>query len=185
MARAMRSRDQNRETVAAAIAAHLVAKGLGQASLRQLAAAAGVSDRMLLYYFADKAEALGAATALIAGELSSRLESSLPAADPLPPARMAAAAARIVTTPEMRPYMRLWVEVVAAAARQEEPWPAIAAQIAQGFLGWIAAHLPPGDPAQRAGDAAMIFAQIDGLALLDICAGPELARAAVERIEAG
>ena len=38
------------------MAAHLLAHGLEGANLRPLARAAGTSDRMLLYYFADKEE---------------------------------------------------------------------------------------------------------------------------------
>ncbi|MFY8208820.1 MAG: TetR/AcrR family transcriptional regulator, partial [Caulobacter sp.] len=49
----MNVRDEQRARVIAVLADHLLATGLSQASLRQLAAAAGVSDRMLLYYFAD------------------------------------------------------------------------------------------------------------------------------------
>ena len=35
---------------------HILLKGLAGATLRPLAAAAGTSDRMLLYYFADRDE---------------------------------------------------------------------------------------------------------------------------------
>ena len=54
----MSPRDEQRERVIGALTGHLLRTGLSQSSLRQLAAAAEVSDRMLLYYFVDKAEVL-------------------------------------------------------------------------------------------------------------------------------
>jgi len=55
----MAVRAVQRQVVTERLAGHLLASGLSRTSVRQLAAAAQVSDRMLLYYFRDKAEALG------------------------------------------------------------------------------------------------------------------------------
>ena len=63
----MSIRDARREVVIERLAAHLLEHGLSRTSLRQLASAAGESDRMLLYYFADKAELLGAVVTRLAG----------------------------------------------------------------------------------------------------------------------
>ncbi|MCA3750444.1 MAG: TetR family transcriptional regulator, partial [Phenylobacterium sp.] len=57
----MTVRAAQRQVVTERLAGHLLASGLSRTSVRQLAAAAQVSDRMLLYYFRDKAEALGEA----------------------------------------------------------------------------------------------------------------------------
>ena len=71
--------------------------------------------------------------------------------------------------------MRLWVEVVAAAARDEAPFPAIVSEVMAGFRQWVDARLdlPPG--ADREGTAAAVIAVIDGLALVDICAEDDIA----------
>ena len=53
-------RSKRREEAIERMADHLLAEGLGAATLRPLAAAAGTSDRMLLYYFNDKDELLSA-----------------------------------------------------------------------------------------------------------------------------
>jgi AcrR family transcriptional regulator len=45
----MSTRDEQRDKVVERLAGHLLEHGLARTSLRQLAAAAGVSDRMLLY----------------------------------------------------------------------------------------------------------------------------------------
>ena len=52
----MNIRDTQRAAVTERLSSHILAHGLARSSLRELAAAAGVSDRMLLYYFDDKSE---------------------------------------------------------------------------------------------------------------------------------
>ena len=152
-----------------------MARRAARTSLRQLAAAAGVSDRKLLYYFADKAEVLSAVMARVAGELALRLADAIPDGAPLRPAELVRRAAAFTTGPDMRRFMRLWVEVVAAAAKGEAPFAAIAAQVMAGFRLWIDARLDLPAGADREGTAAAIIAVIDGLALVDICAENDLA----------
>ena len=171
----MSIRDTQREVVVERLAAHLLETGLARTSLRQLAQAAGVSDRMLLYYFADKSDVLSAVMTRVAGELAVRLADAIPGDAPLKPAELVRRAAAFTTGPEMRRFMRLWVEVVAAAARDEAPFPAIVSQVMAGFRQWVDARLdlPPG--ADREGTAAAVIAVIDGLALVDICAEDDIA----------
>ena len=76
----MVSRDEGRRLVQAALALHLLNTGLSRTSLRQLAGAAGISDRMLLYYYADKAEALAAAMAAVAAGIAEQLAAAVPTA---------------------------------------------------------------------------------------------------------
>lgn len=171
----MNVRDDQRERVTASLAAHLVATGLGQTSLRQLAAAAGISDRMLLYYFADKAEVLAAALGAAAATLSEALEQALPDHARLPAMDLAARAGALVVSQDFRPLMRLWIEVVGAAAKGEQPYAEIAGEITRGFLTWIDRRLDLPDGADREGMAAAILALVDGLALVDIGAGEAMA----------
>lgn len=178
----MAPRDDQRARATILLAAHLLHSGLSATSLRQLAGAAGVSDRMLLYYFTDKSEALAAAMGQIAADIGAHLADAIPPGPPLPPAALIAAAARITTTPEMKPYMRLWIEVVAASARGAAPFPAIAREIATGFRTWIEARLDPAGLPDPAGTAALILAAVDGLALLDVCADDGMTARAVQAI---
>jgi AcrR family transcriptional regulator len=171
-------RDEQRERVIGLLAEHLLATGLGQASLRQLATAAGVSDRMLLYYFRDKTEILSETMARIASQIATSLAQALPDGALMTASALACTAATITSGDEVRPFMRLWIEVVAAAARNEQPFVEIAQHITAGFLQWIEARLDPTLIADRAATAAMIFALIDGFALMDICVGREHATAA-------
>jgi AcrR family transcriptional regulator len=170
----MNIRHEQREMVTGRLSAHLLETGLARTSLRQLAAAAGVSDRMLLYYFSDKAEVLAAAMARIAGELAMQLAVAIPDGTHFPPRELVRRAAQFTIQPEMRRFMRLWIELVAAAAKGEEPYGAIVAQIMAGFRLWVAARLDAPPDADREALAAAIIAVIDGLALVEMSAGEDL-----------
>lgn len=179
----MNVRDEQRDRVVEALAAHLLRTGLAQASLRQLAAAAGVSDRMLLYYFSDKAEVLALAMERLAGDMALRLATALPEGERLSQTALTARAARLVVDETFRPFMRLWIEAVAAAARGEVPFVDIAARIGEGFLVWLEDRLDPATTVDPAGTAAAILALLDGLALLEVCVGSPRTLRAVEALE--
>ncbi len=176
----MIARDTQREKVVERLAAHLLATGLSQASLRQLAAAAGTSDRMLLYYFADKEELLAAAAGRVSMDLAVQLATAIPEGADFTASALITAAVAITKSEAIAPYMALWIEIVAAAARGEAPFVAIAEQIVQGFLHWIDARLASGGGDDRAATVAMILAMIDGLALLRVCSGNAIADRAGE-----
>jgi AcrR family transcriptional regulator len=179
----MNVRDEQRDRVVEALAAHLLRTGLAQASLRQLAAAAGVSDRMLLYYFSDKAEVLALAMERLAADMALRLATALPEGERLSQTALTARAARLVVDETFRPFMRLWIEAVAAAARGEVPFVEIAARIGEGFLVWLEDRLDPATTVDPAGTAAAILALLDGLALLEVCVGGPRTLRAVEALE--
>lgn len=180
----MTPRDEQRQHVIEALGDHLLRTGLSQSSLRQLAGAAGVSDRMLLYYFDDKAEVLAQVLTRLAASMSEQLNVAIPEGERLSPAALTARAARIVIAPAFLPYMRLWLEVVAAAGRNEAPFAQISQAVAHGFLEWIEQRLQPIDGRCAAGQAAAILALVDGLVLVEISAGSEPARQAVGILEA-
>src|SRR5271154_452143 len=74
----MTVRDERREAAIEPMADHVLSEGLAAATLRPLAAAAGTSDRMLLYYFADKDELLTATLARIATRMTAQLDHAIP-----------------------------------------------------------------------------------------------------------
>lgn len=173
----MRIRQEQRERVIKALTAHLLATGLAETSVRPLAAAAGVSDRMLLYYFRDKVDVLATVIGRIADEFAATLDVALPAV-PMAPEQLLIAASQLVRSPEMQPSMRLWLDIAAAAARGQPPYPAIATSILDQFMAWLEARIdrPPGP--QRRQQAALLLAVIDGLALFDMAGGGPQADAA-------
>jgi AcrR family transcriptional regulator len=163
----MRQSDEKRAALLESMADHVLAHGVGMASLRPLAAAAGTSDRMLLYYFPDKDAILAAVFGRIAGRFVDLLAvAALPAA-PCPAAELRPALWRLVRAPAFRPFIRVYLELCVAAARGEQPHATIAGQLAQGFLGWVGSRLEVQDEVERLPQAALIVAAVDGLWLLD------------------
>jgi AcrR family transcriptional regulator len=158
------ARPDRRAALLEALADHLLAHGLGSATLRQLARAAGTSDRMLLYYFRDKTEIVEAALDLLAARLTAGLD-ALRAPAPLPEAALRARLVPAVLDPGVAPFMRLWLEVATAGARGDPVCRTAGRRIAEGFLGWIEGQLSETGAARRAA-AARILASVEGLVVL-------------------
>lgn len=174
----MARREIQRDSAVKRLAAHLLRTGLAETSLRQLAEAAGISDRMLLYYFTDKADAVAAALQAVAAELAEALEAAIPAEPKLSSAALIAKTAALALEPSVRPFMSLWIQIIAAASRQEAPYPAIAGVIAAGFGDWVQARLACTDERDLRAQAAAVIAIADGLALVGASMGEERAREA-------
>ncbi len=173
----MSRRSQQRETVIHVLSEHVLKTGLSQTSVRQLAEAAGISDRMLLYYFENKADVMAAVLSHIAAGLSASLDEAVPVDQTYPPSTLFAKAAALTRGDDVQPFMNLWIEAIAAAARGEEPYMTISKAIGAGFLSWIEIRLEPSSDVDPKATAAMMLAAIDGLALLAVCAD----EAAVDR----
>lgn len=146
------------------MADHVLAHGLRDATLRPLARAAGTSDRMLIYRHSSK-EALIAA---ILDHLAERLTGMLDAA-PLPPAdnpdALMAGLLAMMRSPAAQPYVAVWLEVVAGAARGDATCRATGARIIAHFHRWLADRLPPG------ADAAALLVRIEGTLMIDAVGG--------------
>lgn len=147
------------------LADHVLAHGFISASLRPLAKAAGTSDRMLLYYFADKAEIIAAILARIAERMVAALAAHT-APKPLPLDALIRHLSAIVLRAEFWPYMCVWLELASRAGRGDPLYAPIASQIGEGFLGWGAMQLDSPDEEARARDAARLLVVIEGMVLV-------------------
>jgi AcrR family transcriptional regulator len=174
----MSVREQRREAAIERMADHLLAEGLANASLRPLAAAAGSSDRMLLYYFTDKDDVLAATLGRVAARLTAMLDAALEPGARLPANVLLGAVWSAMSSEALGPFMRVWLEVVAGAARGQEPHRAVASGILGGFADWIESHVDASD-AERPGQAALLLATVDGALLLDAAGRRDLADAAI------
>lgn len=161
----MKKAEARRQLLIERMADHVLAHGLQAASLRPLAAAAGTSDRMLLHYFVDKEELLTATLTLVTQRLIAMLESAR--AEPMPFQSLLPQLAEMLKDARIRPYMRLWLELVTFAAGDKEPFRSIARQICSAFLTWIAAALSVQNEAERESLAALTLAIIEGLIIFD------------------
>ena len=169
--------DDRRAALLELLADHLLAEGVGASSLRPLAKAAGLSDRMLLYYFKDKAEVMEAALGVIAARFTILLGERT-ATTPLPLEPLIASLSTILLDDELWPYMRLWLEIASLAARGDPIFRQLGEAIARGFLAWGGAQLDS-PPAQHARDTARLLATIEGMVLLKSFGLEDVARQAV------
>lgn len=150
------------------MADHVLAHGLTQATLRPLASAAGTSDRMLIYHFGTKEGVIGALLDHLAKRFMVLLE-----AVPLPVQASAGdlvpALWPLMQAPAGAPYVRLWLEVVAGAARGVPGYRQASARILGHFQHWIRARLPQDDDAT----AAFLLAAFEGLVVLAAADAPD------------
>jgi AcrR family transcriptional regulator len=127
-----RSRDeQRRRDLLLAVIATMAETGVGTRSLRDIAAAAGTSHRMLLHHFGSREELLVA----VVEEVESRQKAML-TEFPDDPLQAAVAMWASLRTPELRPFERLFFECYARAAQGEEPFNRM---LPGAVDGWIAA----------------------------------------------
>jgi AcrR family transcriptional regulator len=160
------SADQDRrQELVAAVAGHVLAHGLTRTSLKELAAAAGTSDRMLLYYFPDKAALMAATLDHLAATLMAALDAQRAPA-PLPEGPLLERLSAQVQDPASWPFLQLWLEIAARAARDDVEVQAVAGRIGQGFLGWVAGQLAAPDDAARAAAARRVLASVEGQVVL-------------------
>ena len=174
----MSKRSNQRERAITKISAHLLRSGLGETSLRQLASAADVSDRMLLYYFSNKDEVLAEALRRIAHDLAIRLNEAMPNSRRLSAYDLFEHGSTLTEGRSLQPYMRVSLEIAAAAGRGDAPFAEVANEIMIGFLDWIEARLETTETKQRKAEAAMLLAMIDGLAYMSVCGKKSAARQA-------
>jgi AcrR family transcriptional regulator len=105
--------------------------GIGDRSLRDVAAAVGTSHRMLLHHFGTRDELLLA----IVQEVERRQAATLVDL-PDDPAQAVAAMWADLRRPELRPFERLFFECYARAAQGETPYVRL---LPEAVDGWLAA----------------------------------------------
>lgn len=145
---------------------HVLTHGLGQASLRPLAKAAGTSDRMLIYHFGTKEQLVTDLLSHIAQVYAAMLEAVIAGQER--PATRAALLERILAQngdPAMQPFMRLWWEIVAGSARDLPGFRAAARAMVGELIAWLEGQMPEGDP-DPAGGARYLLTVIEGTLML-------------------
>ncbi len=155
----------SRETLLPLMAAHVLQHGLGGASLRPLAQAAGTSDRMLIYHFSNKETLIRELLGYIAGVYSTALDMAL--GDDRPTTRQQCLA-RILDQarqPTMQPFMILWWEIVAGAARGIPGYREAAQEMITKQIAWLEAQMPADDP-DPAGGARYLLTLMEGTLML-------------------
>ena len=169
-----------REVLLDQLTDHVLTHGLADTGLRTLAAGIGTSDRMLIYYFTDKASLMTALMQHVAMRLTGAL-GSIADAGPRPAAQLARELPALATSAAFWPYMRFWLAIAAQAAGGAPVCRTVGESIGREFLGWIARQLS-GDPAKHPQQAALLLQLIEGAILLNaIGLGDVVEQASVPR----
>jgi AcrR family transcriptional regulator len=164
----------------AAMSAHVRGHGLAGASLRPLARAAGTSDRTLIYHFGSKGALIAALLDQLADEILSALSAALPAKPAASEADCLAAIVRLLRTATFRPYLRVWLDILSEAGREDAAHVSASRRILTGQLDWIAARLPEGTDAPKA-RAKEMLALIQGVLVLEVAGMHKAADLAIAR----
>lgn len=174
------AQDVKRELLKA-MSQHVLADGLNAASLRPLARAAGTSDRMLIYYFGSKDQLIAELLAFIAEEMAQGLARQFADERATTVGGTLKALVSLIRSPQYRPYMRLWLDIVSSAGYGNRAHREAGQAIAAGFRDWVVQRLPPDEPAPE-GTGALVLTLIEGLVVMDTVDHPEIADHAVEAL---
>jgi len=175
----MTIRTNRREAAIERMADHVLSEGLAGATLRPLAAAAGTSDRMLLYYFTDKDELLTAVLERIARRLLGELEDAVSIEPPRPFVMLIEQVWAALGSERLRPYMNVWLDLASGAARDLQPYRNVAGVIADGYMAWVERRLAPQGEDEPPVSAALFLAAIQGMYLLTAIGRPAIAQSAM------
>jgi AcrR family transcriptional regulator len=178
----MNIRRNRREAAIERMADHVLSEGLGAATLRPLAAAAGTSDRMLLYYFADKDELLTATLDRIAARMIAQLDTAIPIQPRRPFPVLLEQVWAALASESLQPFMPLWLDLASGAARGLQPHRDIAGAIADGFLAWVTVRLERESDGEPSLSAPLFLTSIEGMYLLKAIGRGAIADAAVNEL---
>ncbi len=175
----MSVREDRREAAIERMADHVLSEGLGAATLRPLAAAAGTSDRMLLYYFADKDELLTATLDRIATRMIVQLDDAIPVEPRRPFPVLLEQVWAAMASESLQPFMPLWLDLASGAARGLQPHRDVAGEIADGFLAWVTIRLQPESDGEPSLLAPLFLVSVEGMYLLKAIGRDALSESAV------
>jgi AcrR family transcriptional regulator len=131
-----------RQELLDAVVEEYAVRGIGDRSLRDVAAAVGTSHRMLLYHFGSGNELLVAIVAEV-----ERRQMALLRELPAEPAEAIAAMWADLRRPELRPFERLFFECYARGVQGEQPFARMLPGAVDAWLGDDAATTRTIDPA--------------------------------------
>lgn len=143
----------------------ILAQGLGAASLRPLAKAAGTSDRMLIYYFGDKAGLVAAILERVAARLTVMMVAA-GAAEPLPFKKCLRRTMDILGDAQFAPFMRLFLQIASEAAQGDAVYTRIGERLGRAYFEWAKAQLASADETAQAREAAILMQRIEGMVFL-------------------
>ncbi len=145
------------------IGGYLLENGLNNTGIRQLAKAAGTSDRMLIYYFGSKDELLNQVLGSIADGVTEQLDALL-GTQIRPAHTLLEELTAVNSQPIFKPAIQLWFELVGLAVRGKEPYLSNARIFSENWINWIFSRIE--DPAQEG--AKDLYAHLEGRLMIKL-----------------
>lgn len=167
----------NKEDMLSALADHVLQHGLNTASLRPMAAAAGTSDRMLIYHFGNKDRLIGELLDYLANRMAQGLDLAIPPLRYDTEQALVQDIVGLMRSDVFRPYIRVWLDIVSAAAQGSELHRNAGEGIVSIFLDWLAVRHPNGKPGAR-----FALTLIEGTLVMDAVGHPDITDAAVSSL---
>lgn len=161
----MQTNKLSRETLLPPLAAHVMQHGLGGASLRPLAKAAGTSDRMLIYHFGNKEALITDLLEYMAGMYSAALDAAMGSERSQTRQEVLSRILAEGRKPAMQAFLVLWWEIVAGAARGLPGYKEAAEKMMSRQLVWLENQMPENDPDPEGG-ARYLMTVIEGTLML-------------------
>lgn len=147
--------------------------GLSRLTFGRLASRLKISDRMVVYYFPTKDELVTSVLSVV----GDRLQHVLAAAFSVPTndhRSLVATAWPVVAQPECDPLFGLYFEAIGQATAGIEPYKSVATHLVEGWIEWLGGFVV-GDQDYRRREAAAAVAVLDGLLLMRLLGGSDLA----------
>ncbi|MEY2849072.1 MAG: hypothetical protein RI885_1739 [Actinomycetota bacterium] len=153
--------------------------GFSGLSFRLVAEEVGTSDRMVVYYFADKGRLIGSVLERVGDLLQQMLSESLPSLSDRGASRLEVllAARQVLTDPASEWVIRVFLEAVGLAVAHREPFVSLGPPILQAWVDWLEARM--GEGAQP-GSAVAVIAVLEGMLIAEALLGTEAASAGWE-----
>lgn len=160
----MRKFDQKKECIVEKLMCHLLKHGMSNSSIRQLAKAADVSDRMLLHYFENKEEVIKIVMFKLTDQLINALNVNM---KKLAFKDFIDYAIKVISDDETRKYTRMALELATNTVDGEEYCKDIAKKIFANFFDWINECIEETNEEEKLKQVSMAYVIIEGLVILD------------------
>lgn len=171
----MKKSGTQRQQLLAKMAQFVLHNGLGAASLRPLARAAGTSDRMLIYHFGSKELMIDELMAYLADAYAEAIDRAAGGGRAATRMECVERVLAFTEEPTIAPFLALWWEIVAGAARGKAGYREAGRSMMWLLLNWMERQLPADDP-DPDGGARYLLTLIEGALMLRAVDCGEIAR---------